>query len=221
MRFDIGLMISWIPAAMAGLWVTLGVWLIGGVCALLLGLAVAVARRFGGRWTDRGLWTCVAVIRDTPFLIQLFLLYYGGPFVGLDLEPYEAGLLGLTIYGGAYFSEIIRAGFDAVPRGHQEAALCVGLTRGQIVRRILLPEMTLLVLPPVVNMQIILLKETAVLSIVTVPELTMTLTSLGSEHFAFAEALSLLALGYWGLVELAGWLGRLAERRLSRYRLAT
>jgi polar amino acid transport system permease protein len=73
----------------------------------------------------------------------------------------------------------------------------------------------------VVNMQIILLKETAVLSIVTVPELTMTLTSLGSEHFAFAEALSLLALGYWGLVELAGWLGRLAERRLSRYRLAT
>jgi polar amino acid transport system permease protein len=221
MRFDVGLMVSWIPAALSGLWVTLGVWLTGGIGALLLGLAVAIIRRFGGRILDRGLWACVAVIRDTPFLIQLFLLYYGGPFVGLDLDPYAAGLLGIILYGGAYICEIIGAGFDAVPRGHQEAALCIGLTRLQMVRRILLPEMTLLVLPPVVNMQIILLKETAVLSIVTVPELTMTLTSLGSEHFAFAEALSLLALGYWGLVELASLLGRLAERGFSRYRLAT
>ncbi len=220
MKFDVGLVVSWIPAALAGLRITIAVWLAGGLCALALGFAVAAARRFGGGLVDRALSLYVAVIRDTPFLIQLFLLYYGGPFVGLELEPYQAGLIGLTVYGSAYFAEIIRAGFEAVPVGHQEAAICAGLTRAQMVRRILLPEMALLVLPPVVNMQILLLKETAVLSIVTVPELTMTLTSLGSEHFAFAEALSLLAGLYWVLVEVTGALGRFAERRLARFSFA-
>ncbi|MBN9508506.1 MAG: amino acid ABC transporter permease [Alphaproteobacteria bacterium] len=220
MKFDVGLILSWIPAALAGLEITIAVWLAGGLCALALGFGVAAARRFGGALVDRALTLYVALIRDTPFLIQLFLLYYGGPFVGLELEPYQAGLIGLTVYGSAYFAEIIRAGFEAVPVGHQEAAICAGLTRAQMVRRILLPEMALLVLPPVVNMQILLLKETAVLSIVTVPELTMTLTSLGSEHFAFAEALSLLAGLYWVLVEVTGALGRFAERRLARLSFA-
>jgi polar amino acid transport system permease protein len=195
-------------------------WLAVGACALLLGLLVATARRFAGRTVAVPLALYVALIRDTPFLIQLFLLYYGGPYIGLNLEPYQAGLIGLTVYGSAYFAEIFRGGYEAVPRGHQEAAVCAGLTRLQIVRRILLPEMALLVLPALVNMQILLLKETAVLSIVTVPELTMTLTALGSETFAFAEALFLLAFGYWALVELTGALGRRAERSLARYRLA-
>jgi polar amino acid transport system permease protein len=205
---------------LAGLGVTIGVWLGSGVAGLLLGFVVAVARRFFPRSIERALTLYVALLRDTPFLIQIFLLYYGGPFVGLTLAPYQAGLIGLSLYGSAYFAEIMRAGFEAVPRGHQEAALCVGLSRWQMVRRILLPEMALLVLPPVVNMTILLLKETATLSIVTVPELTMTLTALGSEHFAFPEALFLLSLGYWALVEIAGVLGRLGERHLQRYRLA-
>lgn len=220
MRFDLHLVVSWIPAVLSGLAITIGVWIASGICGLLLGFVVALARRFGGRLVDRALTLYVAVLRDTPFLIQIFLLYYGGPFVGLDFQPYQAGLLGLSLYGSVYFAEIIRAGFEAVPRGHQEAALCVGFTRTQMVRRILLPEMALLILPPVVNMQILLLKETATLSIVTVPELTMTLTALGSEHFAFAEALFLLSLGYWALVEIAGALGRLGERKLARFRLA-
>ena len=154
----------------------------------------ALARRFGPAWVDRPLWAIVEVIRGTPFLVQMFLLYYGGPFIGLDLEPTTAGLLGLTIYGAAYFSEILRGGLIAVPKGHVEAALCVGLNRMQIIRRILLPEMTLLVLPASVNMFIVLLKETAVLSIITVPELTMAVTGFGSANFAFTQAALVLAL---------------------------
>ena len=129
-------------------------------------------------------------------------------------------MLGLTVYGGAYFSEVFRLGFEAVPRGHVEAAECSGFTRGQIVRRILLPEMAVLVLPACLNLAVSLLKDTAVLSVITVPELTLTVSVLGTEFYAFVEALFLLALGYWGLVEITAALGRLAEARLARYRFA-
>ena len=151
----------------------------------------------------------VELFRGTPFLVQLFLLYFGGPYAGLSLDALPAGLLALSVYGGAYFSEVFRAGFEAVPRGHVEAAECAGFIRAQIVRRILLPEMAMLVLPASVNIAVSLLKDTAVLSVITVPELTLTVSALGTEFYAFVEALFLLALGYWGLVEIAAALGRL------------
>jgi polar amino acid transport system permease protein len=209
-----------LPDLRDGLLLTIFMWLAGSALSPLLGLVVALARRFGPAWVDRPLWAIVEVIRGTPFLVQMFLLYYGGPFIGLDFDPTTAGLVGLTVYGAAYFSEILRGGLIAVPKGHVEAALCVGLGRMQIIRRILLPEMTLLVLPASVNMFVVLLKETAVLSIITVPELTMAVTGFGSANFAFTQAALVLAVCYWGLTEMTGRLGRLLERRLDRFRLA-
>jgi polar amino acid transport system permease protein len=218
--FDFGIIGQHMPQILraAGLTVVLwGAGLIGG-CAT--GFLVAVARRFGPRWLNWVLGLYVEIVRGTPFLIQLFLLYFGGPYAGLSLDPVPAGLIGLSLYGGAYFSEIFRTGFEAVPKGHVEAGECLGLSRGQIVRRVLLPEMTMLVLPAWVNFAVVLLKETAILSIITVQELTFIASSIGSESYAFVEALSLLALFYWGLVEIAGWLGRYFETRLSRFRFA-
>ncbi|MBB3407150.1 MULTISPECIES: amino acid ABC transporter permease [unclassified Rhizobium] len=218
MTFDINVLIGQWPAIVSGAGVTIMIWILGTIAAAVLGFLMAVARQYGGMLIDKALGAVVAVLRGTPFLIQIFLVYYGGPFVGLDLDPLPAGLIGISIYGAAYFSEIFRSGFQAVPRGHIEAGECVGLTQGQIVRRILLPEMTMLVLPPSVNMVVILMKETAVLSIITVPELTATLSAIGSQQYAFVEALSALALFYWVLVEVTGWLGNLAETKLSRFR---
>ncbi|MGO4484100.1 amino acid ABC transporter permease [Rhizobium sp. 2TAF27] len=218
MTFDINVLIGQWPAIVSGAGVTIMIWILGTIAAAVIGFLMAVARQYGGVLIDMVLGAVVAVLRGTPFLIQIFLVYYGGPFVGLDLDPLPAGLIGISIYGAAYFSEIFRAGFQAVPKGHIEAGECVGLTQGQIVRRILLPEMTMLVLPPSVNMVVILMKETAVLSIITVPELTATLSAIGSQQYAFVEALSALALFYWVLVEVTGWLGNLAETKLSRFR---
>ena len=220
MKFDFALVASRLPEIFHALGVTLFVWVVGLIGACLFGFLVAVGRRYGPRWLDWALGAYVEVFRGTPFLIQLFLLYFGGPYVGLSLEPVPAGLLGLSVYGAAYFSEIFRAGFEAVPRGHVEAGECVGLSRAQIVRRILLPEMTMLVLPAVVNMAIALLKETAVMQVISVPELTSVVGNIGTEYYAFVEAFFLLALFYWSLVEICGWLGRLSETRLSRFRFA-
>jgi polar amino acid transport system permease protein len=218
MTFDINVLIGQWPAILSGAGVTIMIWILGTIAAAVIGFLMAIARQYGGMVVDKILGAIVAVLRGTPFLIQIFLVYYGGPFVGLELDPLPAGLIGISIYGAAYFSEIFRSGFQAVPKGHIEAGECVGLTRGQIVRRILLPEMTMLVLPPSVNMVVILMKETAVLSIITVPELTATLSAIGSQQYAFVEALSALALFYWVLVEVTGWLGNLAETKLSRFR---
>ena len=220
MRFDYALVASKMPEIFHALGVTLFVWIVSLIGAAILGFLVAVARRYGPRWLDLALGAYVEVFRGTPFLIQLFLLYFGGPYAGLSLDAIPAGLLALSVYGAAYFSEIFRAGFEAVPRGHVEAGECLGLSRMQIVRRILLPEMTMLVLPASVNMAIILMKETAVLSVVTVPELTATISVIGTEFYAFVECLFLLALFYWGLTEICGWLGRIGEARLSRFRFA-
>ena len=220
MKLDLELIASMAPELTRALGVTALTWLGGAVVAVALGFLVALGRRYGPRALNAVLAAYVELIRGTPFLIQLFLLYYGGPFIGLSLDPVPAGLLGLSVYGAAYFSEIFRAGFEAVPLGHVEAAQCLGLTRAQIVRRILIPEMTMLVLPPTVNMVIVLMKETAVLSIITVPELTFTISNIGSANYAFVESLVLLACFYWGLVELCARLGRVAEKRLTRFRFA-
>ena len=220
MTFNINVILDQLPAILRGGGVTLLLWTAGTIAGALVGLLVAIGRRYGGTVLDKALGFCVEILRGTPFLIQIFLLYYGGPFIGLSLDPVPAGLLGLTIYGAAYFSEIFRAGFQAIPAAHIEAAECIGLTQGQIIRRILLPEMAVVVMPPAVNMAVILLKETAILSIITVPELTLTVSAIGSQQYAFVESLFLLALFYWVMVEVAGWLGHLAEKSMSRYRFA-
>jgi polar amino acid transport system permease protein len=161
----------------------------------------------------------IEVVRGTPFLVQLFFLYYGGPSIGLQLEPVSAGILGLGVYGSAYFAEVFRAGFRAVPRGQVEAATCLGMGRWQTVRRIMLPQMLVVIVPSLSNTIIVLSKETAVLSVITVPELTGVLTGIGSLSYAFVEVLVALCVGYLLLVELTAAMGRWAERKVGRFML--
>lgn len=217
---DLDLVAGYLPAILRGIAVTIGIWIVCAGLGLMLGFVIAVARRYGPRAVDLALAVPVEIIRGTPFLVQVFLLYYGGPFIGLSLDNIPAGILALTVYASAYYSELWRAGFDAVPRGHVEAADCVGLSPVQTMARIILPEMTMLILPPMVNMTILMLKETAILSIISVPELTLTVSALGTQHYAFVESFTILALVYWGLVEACGSAGRYAEAKLSKYRFA-
>lgn len=217
---DLALLAGYAPAILRGTAVTIGLWIACCLFGLALGFAIAVARRYGPRPLDLALFLPVEVIRGTPFLVQVFLLYYGGPFIGLSLDNVPAGILALSIYASAYYSELWRAGFAAIPPGHVEAARCVGLTGPQTMRRIILPEMAVLMLPSMVNMTILMLKETAILSIISVPELTLEVSALGTRNYAFVESFTVLALVYWALVELTGSLGRMAEARLARFGFA-
>ena len=205
-----------LEAGLRGLPVTLILWVGGVVLGLMFGLLVACARHFGPRPVNWLLAIPVEVVRGTPFLVQCFLLYFGGPFIGLDLSAPVAGLLALSVYGAAYFSEIFRAGFAAIPKGHTEAARLLGISTWQNIIRIQLPEMALAVIPALVNLAVILSKETAVLSIITVPELTFTVMGVGSATFAYAQALAVLAAGYWIIVEVTAFGARRLEARIAR-----
>ncbi len=140
--------------------------------AILLGLAIALGRLYGPaplRWL---LVTYVEVIRGTPLLLQLYVLFYLLPEVGLTLPALAAAISGLAINYSAYESEIYRAGLRAIPRGQMEAALALGMSTRQALRRIILPQAVRIVIPPVTNDFIALFKDTSMCSVITVMELT-------------------------------------------------
>ncbi len=203
-----------------GTLITILLWVLGSALGLVIGFACGLVLSTiapGRRSRLRSAIRCyVEFFRGTPLLVQVFLVYAGGPHIGITLSAYTVGIWGLGLYSGAYFTEIFRAGFASVPRGQIEAARCFGYTRQHIVRHVVLPQMLVLVLPQIVNMLIVVLKDTAVLSIVTIPELTFQVTGMTLETFAFIEPYLALALVYWLLVELTAIAGRAAESGLRR-----
>jgi polar amino acid transport system permease protein len=214
---DWALYLHYGPSLASGFLVTLLCWFAGGAVGIVLGFVVAVLARLPSpplRWLLRGY---VEAVRGTPFLVQLYLLYDGGPAIGLRLEATQTGIVALGIYGSAYFAEIFRGGFNAVPRGQVEAASSLGMTPPAIMRRIRLPVMLVAIVPALTNMMIILSKETVVLSIITVPELMYQMQSMAAETFATFETILAMALLYWLMVELVARLGRSVERRVTAF----
>jgi polar amino acid transport system permease protein len=215
MNFEI--LVQYAPALFGGLLVTLYCWLSGGALGLALGFGVSLALRSQSLFVRWPLRAYIETLRGTPFLLQLFILYAGGPAIGLRLSATAAGIIGLGLYSSAYFAEIFRAGFGAVPIGQIEAAASVGMTSVDILRRISLPTALVSSLPAIVNMLIVLSKETVVLSIITVPELMYQAQTMAAETFTAFEAIFALAVFYWALVESASRVGAWAERRATLF----
>ena len=214
---DFSIFLQYGPALLRGFGVTILCWLAGTVFGMALGLVIALIQRYGPRWLGWIIQIYIEVIRGTPFLVQLFVLYYGGPLIGLRLDALPAGILGLTIYGSPYFAEIFRSGFRAVPHGQLEAARAIGMTEPTIIRRILLPLGLVSSLPALVNFSIILTKETVILSIITVPELMYQVGRMSAETFRYLETNLVLALFFWLLVEAISRLGRRLEARVTKH----
>ena len=217
MSLDLSLFRLYGPHLLHGLELTVVVWLLGSALGIVGGFVLGLALSLGRRALSLPIRWYIEFFRGTPLLVQLFIAYYGGPGIGIALDAFTVGVLGLALYGAAYFAEIFRAGFASVPAGQLEAARSFGMRRLTRVRHILLPQMLVLVVPPITNMLIILLKDTAILSIVTVPELTFEVTGMSVETFTFVEPFLVLALVYWGLTELTAYCGRRAELRFGAY----
>lgn len=205
------------PSLLSGFGVTILCWGAGSAIGLVAGFAIALLYRAPFpplRWLLRAY---IEIIRGTPFLVQLFLLYSGGPFIGLRLEATTAGILGLGLYSAAYFAEAFRAGFSAVPAGQIEAATSIGMNPLDILWRISLPTMLVATLPSIVNLLIILSKETVILSIITVPELMYQMQTMAAETFTAFNAIFAMAIFYWLMVEAVSRLGYRLERRVTAY----
>ena len=217
MGLDFSVLSSYWPEIAKGFLMTIYTWLASVVLGMLLGFLIAILQRHGGLVIRSVLRVYIEIIRTTPFLVQLFVLYYGGPTIGLDLSPTQAGVLSLTVYGSVYFAEVFRGGFAAVPKGQTEAAEFLGLSRFNVIWRVNVPQMLVIITPSLVNLIIILSKETAILSIVTVPELTAVMVQIGNEQFAHLETTLVLCVAYLILVAATERVGRWAETRSNHF----
>ncbi len=177
------------------------------------GLILSIARRYGGEVAAFVAGLYVEVLRGTPVLLQLYVLYYGLAPV-LRLDAFTAAVVGLGMNYAAYESELYRAGLDAVPIGQTEAALSLGMSRGLTLRRIVLPQALRVALPGIANDFIALLKDSSLVSVITVVELTkqMTITAVDVRGW-FAPGLLCAAL-YLALSYPLSRLARRLERRL-------
>jgi polar amino acid transport system permease protein len=215
MSWDV--LLRYAPSLAAGFGVTILCWTAGSVLGLAIGFAVALGADAPSRALKSVLRVCVEILRGTPFLMQLFILYAGGPSIGLRLSATAAGIIGLGVYSSAYYSEIFRAGFAAVPRGQVEAAMSVGMTPLDILTRVRLPIALVAAAPPIVNTLIVMSKETVVLSIITVPELMYQVQTMAAETFTAFDAIFAMAVFYWLLVEVVSRLGRRVEARATAF----
>ena len=196
--------------------------------AMFVGLAVAVGRVYGPRWLGVPLGIYVEVIRGTPLLLQLFMIYYlipelmfqtdigGLVWLAKNLSPFLAGVLGLALNYSAYEAENYRAGLLAIPKGQMEAALALGMTRATAIRRIIVPQAVRLVIPPVTNDFIALFKDTSACSIILVVELTRKYNELYNFNRTLIVELAFVTAGLYLLMSypLSIVANRL-ERRLN------
>jgi len=156
----------------------------------------------------------VEVMRGTPLLIQLFLIYYGLPEVGIRLNAFFAAILGLGLNYAANEAENYRAGIQAIPHGQMEAALALGMTRGQALRRIVLPQALRLVIPPVTNDFIAMFKDSSIVSVITMVELTKVYGMLAMSTYDYI-GLGLMTAGiYFALSYPASLLASRLEAKL-------
>ncbi len=174
MDFKLSIFLETFPLLLGGAWVTLYISLISSSIGVALGLFMGMARvsRFRAVRTIATVYT--EMIRGTPLLMQLIILYYGLPSVGINLEAIVAGIIGLSANSAAYVGEIFRAGIQSVGRGQMEAARAAGLTHLQAMRYVVLPQAFRMVLPPLTNEFVTMLKDSSLVSTLAIAELLRT-----------------------------------------------
>lgn len=212
MSLDYSIFINYGPQLLLGFWMTIKIVLCAIALGMPLGLILALGRRSQNIFLQFISTSFIEVFRNTPFIIQVFLFYYVLPFYGLRLSAEYVGILALAAFGSAYFAEIIRAGIDAIPKGQLESARAIGMTDWQAMRYIILPQTISIIIPPLTNQTLSLIKESAILSTITVKELTMTGIMVQGETFRPFEAFIMIAILYWALNETIATILRKIER---------
>ncbi|MGK7376391.1 amino acid ABC transporter permease [Planococcus sp. 1R117A] len=186
-----------LPFLFQGAYYTLLITIVSMFFGSVIAAIVAVARLKGPRpirWIARAY---VSIIRGTPTLVQIIIIYYGLVDYGIKLEPLTAGIIALSISIGAYLSETLRGALQAIPKGQMEAAYASGLTPFQTMKRIIFPQAIRIAIPPAGNTFIGMLKETSLVSVITVTELLRSAQLLIAQYYVYMPFYLSIALMYW------------------------
>jgi polar amino acid transport system permease protein len=183
--------------------------------AIVIGLALALARISPRRWLSRFSRFVTDAVRGTPALVQVLLIYFGLPQLGIALEAPVAGVIALGLNSGAYIGEIVRAGIQSVDPGQMEAARSLGMSHAKAMRRVVLPQALRIVVPPVTNEATTLVKGTSLLSVIAITELTRVGQQVMGITFRPIEAFLAVAAVYLVLITALSQVSLWLERRLS------
>ena len=205
-----------LPYLLQGAGLTVFISGVAMVLAAALGLALAVATQRGGRAVRRLVDAYVELFRNTPLLIQIFIVYFGLPQLGLRLSPFLSGLSALVLYAAAYNAEIFRAGLEAVPKGQHEAALSCGLSPGQALRAVIVPQAVRVAFPALGNNLVSLVKNSSLVSTIGMVELMFVANDISFNNFRTFEIYGAAAVLYVILVLALTRLLRVAETRMAR-----
>lgn len=198
---------------------TLQLSLLGAALGMAGGFVLHLVSLRAGRAFTYACRVYIWLVRGTPFLAQLFIVYFGLPVLGLRLSAVQATVVTLAFYSAAYFAEIFRAGWAAIPRGQIEAAHAFGLPAVARFCHIELPQALAFALPLLANQVILVIKESAVASIITVPELTMTTSSIIASTYTYVLPYALLICSYWVLTQSVAVMAQWALRSISFLRI--
>ena len=217
--FNWGVLVASFPLLISGLRVTLALGAVAIVAGLVLGLIVALIRIYAVKPAGIVAKIYIDVFRSIPILVLLIVVYYALPFVGLRLSPFMSAALSLTLVSGAYTAEIFRAGIEAVPRGQFEASKALGLGYRHMMTDVVLPQAIRIVIPPLTNNCINVMKDTALASVVAMPDLLKQATQAQALE-ANPTPLIVAALMYlailWPLVYLVGRMEKRYRNEASR-----
>lgn len=208
---------SFWPLLWAGLTGTIPLAVASFAIGLAIAVGVALLRISSSRLLSAIGRVYVSAIRGTPLLVQLFVIFYGLPQLGVRIDPWPAAIIGLSLNVGGYAAEVIRAAILSVPKGQWEAGFTVGLSRTTTLRRIIAPQAARVSVPPLSNTFISLVKDTSLVSIITVTELFRVAQNIAAFSYEFLVVYIEAAVIYWIFCFVLSLGQDAIERRLDRY----
>jgi His/Glu/Gln/Arg/opine family amino acid ABC transporter permease subunit len=215
MSIDLSIFTNYGPQLFLGFWMTIKIVIGAIILGMPFGLVLALCRRSRLKLVRVLATSFIEIFRNTPFIIQVFMFFYVLPFYGLHLPAAYVGTVALAAFGSAYFAEVIRGGINAVAKGQLESARATGMSDWEAMRYVVLPQTLPIILPAMTNQTLSLVKESAILSTITVGELTMAAITVQGETFRPFEAFIMIALMYWALNETIAIIMRRVERKVS------
>ncbi|TDF98557.1 amino acid ABC transporter permease [Paenibacillus piri] len=214
-RWDV--VVTYLPALLQGALVTLEVSLLTMVIATIAGTFLALIRISSNRFFRGAAMTYMWIMRGTPLLLVLFFVYYAFPSWGIRMPAFAAAILAMSMNSAAYKGEIIRAGISAIPRGQLESAIAIGMSYGQAMRRIILPQAVRVIIPPYINNSILLIKNSALVSSITVTDLMLNSQQIYSATYRPVEILGTAGVLYLIMTSILMLFQNWAEKKLSYY----
>ena len=215
MSIDLSIFINYGPQLFLGFFMTIKIVISAIILGIPFGLFLALGQRSRLKLVRVLSASFIETFRNTPFNIQVFMFFYVLPFYGFHLPAAYVGIVALAAFGSAYFAEVIRGGINAVAKGQLESARATGMSDWQAMRYVVLPQTLPIILPAMTNQTLSLVKESAVLSTITVGELTMAAVKVQGETFRPFEAFIMIAMMYWALNETIAIFMRRVERKVS------